>query len=150
MERTIKFRAKDLQGNWVYGGITSLSHTHDGKTYIISSVGYEGQEEKEKIELIEVIPETVGQFTGLLDKNGLEIWEGDNLKIEIEDEDSLSETFEFFGTVIYGRDCKHTKKQFVTDYPSSFTIYCKEWYKEEGLLGNSRHDLKVIGNIHEQ
>ena len=34
--RDILFRAKDLDGKWVYGGITDPCHEIENKTYIVS------------------------------------------------------------------------------------------------------------------
>ena len=66
--REILFRGKTVcDGDWVYGGIT----WNPSKTEaFIHSDWDEGK----------VIPETVGQFTGLTDKNGTKIFEGDILK----------------------------------------------------------------------
>lgn len=37
----------------------------------------------EQHSMSQVIPETVGQWTGLIDKNGVKIFEGDNFRFEI-------------------------------------------------------------------
>lgn len=63
--REILFRGKIVcDGDWAYGGITWNSSR---KKMLIHSDWEE----------CKVIPETVGQYTGLTDKNGKKIFEGD-------------------------------------------------------------------------
>ena len=63
--REILFRGKTVcDGDWIYGGITWNPSKNE---VFIHTKWDEGK----------VIPETVGQYTGLCDKNGTRIFEGD-------------------------------------------------------------------------
>jgi len=114
--REIRFRGKRLDnGEWVYG---SLVVSSAGKTYIIPnnvvSVNFAH---------IEVDPETVGQYTGLKDRNGKEIYEGD---------------------IIQHTPSKRKGRVFFEK-----GIFKVEWPAFVSYLCDVRHNCKVIGNIHD-
>lgn len=146
MEREILFRGKNIITNeWVYGDLVT-SRKSEG-LYYINDGKYDHS----------VIPESVGQFTGLVDKNGVNIYEGDVVKFqEYENLSWDEESFKLFSL--------EERKGKLRDH------YISQVYWEEGnflfnisetcqcclsaCFGNQLRQnpimvFEIIGNIHD-
>lgn len=98
--REIKFRAKHGK-EWVYGDLHLLSKMEHIHTDPFTKKG--------------INTETIGQYTGLRDKNGKEVYEGDILRIEeFKNESGPIEISEEFLRVFDLEDLKGEKQQEYT------------------------------------
>ena len=120
--REIKFRGKRLDnGEWIEGDLLRM----DDHWFIFPDPAPEG------IDKYEVDPATVGEYTGLKDRNGKEVYEGDVMKIPETDFNA-----EIIGRVLFDDD--------------AYYIIPLRGGHLWGLHWSLRkHDAKIIGNIHD-
>jgi hypothetical protein len=125
MTRGIKFRAKRTDNReWVYGYYAEITLRNALNMIVIKHTIIDCQ--KEGLYEEEVIGDTVGQFTGLADKNGKEIYEDDIVK-------DFRNTFHF-QCVFRENGCF----EFLNLTTLNYAIYSDIW------------DIEIIGNKTEQ
>ena len=83
MNREILFRGKNVRTNeWVYGDLLNWYDTENNNKYNPCIIPIECSVKGKSIRDFIVIPETIGQYTEVIDKNNIKIFEGDIVEID--------------------------------------------------------------------
>ncbi|EAE5890358.1 hypothetical protein CHJ25_13520 [Listeria monocytogenes] len=123
--REIEFRGQNINGHWAHGNLAIIKEKLDRAeigAYISNSAGAPFA--------YQVRPETIGQYTGLKDKNGKKIFEGDIVDISVYDRLDWSS---IKGKVVF------LNGAWLVEDVGHFAI----------TLQSETNEIEVIGNVHE-
>lgn len=129
--REILFRGKRMDnGEWIEGRVFRLS---EDQPPFIMMVNWHGESH-------EVASETVGQYTGLTDKNGKKIFEGDIVRYEDAEAD-----FEGYHDNVF-MNCGSV---LLTPWNGIIFTNRQTVEMDDLYVGETSIDAEVIGNIHD-
>ena len=117
----VRLDGTPVDGNWVYGGVAQFNEER--------AIIYQTEPEFHKFS---VYADTVGQYTGLTDKNGVRIFEGDILQSRYTGEYSDDVAIEVVKWIYNGW---HTQQR----------DYAPDVIDDVGIMPYS----EVIGNVHD-
>lgn len=129
--REIKFRGKhlDIGGDWKYGNLV-ICENGDCLIGTCKEYGPEARYMRNQ-----VYPDSVGQYTGLKDSEGTEIYEGDILE-------SVAFGSEEIGKVIYSED----DAMFELEMDGVILNFSNEDSKSWTVIGNLYENPELLGD----
>ena len=123
MKRVIKFRGKRADnGEWVLGFYMAIAGTYN----ILSA----NSDSPSSATYYEVIPSTVSQYTGLRDKNGVEIYDGDIISLR-----------DYVAEVRWNNN--------ISSFCIRFSFESELGVKPLGSWISGRRGCRVIGNLYD-
>ena len=139
MNKEIKFRGKinekGIDNSWIEGSLVHITKT------------YKGEEDEQECNIYQIInddgvgffidKETIGQYTGLHDKNGKEIYEGDIITCK-----------QYIGGNFVDY---HLEKGFVEFKDGEFGVHREQgYYLSIKKLLEYNYNIEVVGNVFEK
>lgn len=150
--RTIKFRGKCCHSDaWAYGNLVDYGEDELPEIQGFDVFG-EGSDYWQEIT---VERDTIGQFTGLYDKNGNEIYEGDILRFTAKDE-LEKENFVSYEVFWHDNDCaaNHIGWQMnrlhfqgsLCGADIGIITFLPKWTSKMEIIGNIHSNPKLLEN----
>ena len=139
---TDDYYIKEMRGTWVEGNLVHQTEYY-GMSVDKYHILYTGEFHVDYYDAATVIPETVGQFTGVLDMNGKKVFEGDIVKLT----DDVKKTFDVIdGPVYFNHSAFFIKGNDGSLLASLFALVDYTYTLRGEVIGNIYDNPELLGD----